>query len=162
MIMLWIDLNLGYLGYSFHSNLKCILHFLRCSSTKNADDPTFFFDAVAVTEVFGVISLLYDALQLPPQHRPSDYQENLDVIAAKLQVNGKLADIVLGALKLLNRAAFANLPKMQVRKGYKSIWRLIDFWIYRYLFTADRAPSVHARWLILKSPKMDSIKWKKW
>ncbi|KAM3181753.1 hypothetical protein ACTXT7_013752 [Hymenolepis weldensis] len=80
---------------------------------ESSDDPTFFFDAIAATEVFGVVSLLYDTLQMSPNHRPGDCHDNLDVIGDKLQRSNGLADIVLGALKLINHAALVNLSKIQ-------------------------------------------------
>nr|CDS30792.2 S phase cyclin A associated protein in the [Hymenolepis microstoma] len=82
-------------------------------SKGSSDDPTFLFDAVAATEVFGVVSLLYDTLQMSPNHRPGDCHDNLDVIGHKLQSNNGLADIVLSALKLINHTASINLSKIQ-------------------------------------------------
>lgn len=88
--------------------------YFRYSPTESSDDPTFFFDAIAATEVFGVVSLLYDTLQMSPNHRPGDCHDNLDVILDKLQRGNGLADIVLNALKLINHAALVNLSKIQV------------------------------------------------
>ncbi|VDN95998.1 unnamed protein product [Rodentolepis nana] len=82
-------------------------------SKESSDDPTFLFDAVAATEVFGVVSLLYDTLQMSPNHRPSDCHDNLDVILHKLQSSNGLADIVLSALKLINHIASVHLSKIQ-------------------------------------------------
>ncbi|KAL5105632.1 S phase cyclin A-associated protein in the endoplasmic reticulum [Taenia crassiceps] len=83
------------------------------SSVEIADDPTFFFDTVAATEVFGVISLLYDTLQMLTNQRAGDCHDGSDAIGQKFSLNARLAEIFLNALKLVNYASLVNLPKIQ-------------------------------------------------
>lgn len=87
---------------------------LSFSSTEIADDPTFFFDAVAATEVFGVVSLLYDTLQMLTNHRAVDCHDGSDAIGQKFSLKARLAEIFLNALRLINYASLVNLPKIQV------------------------------------------------
>ncbi|VDK38264.1 unnamed protein product [Taenia asiatica] len=82
-------------------------------SAEIADDPTFFFDAVAATEIFGVVSLLYDTLQMMTNHRAGDCRDGSDAIGQKFSLNARLAEIFLNALKLINYASLVNLPRIQ-------------------------------------------------
>ncbi|EUB57096.1 S phase cyclin A-associated protein in the endoplasmic reticulum [Echinococcus granulosus] len=82
-------------------------------STEITDDPTFFFDAVAATEVFGIVSLLYDTLQMSANPRAGDCHDGSEAIGQKFSLNARLAEIVLNALRLINCASLVNLPKIQ-------------------------------------------------
>ncbi|VDM31776.1 unnamed protein product [Hydatigera taeniaeformis] len=81
--------------------------------TDVVDDSTFFFDEIAATEVFGVVSLLYDTLQILTNHRTSDCHDSSEAIGQKFSLNSQLAEIFLNALKLINFASLVNLPKIQ-------------------------------------------------
>ncbi|CDS36178.1 S phase cyclin A associated protein in the [Echinococcus multilocularis] len=82
-------------------------------STEITDDPTFFFDALAATEVFGIVSLLYDTLQMSANPRAGDCHDGSEAIGQKFSLNARLAEIVLNALQLINCASLVNLPKIQ-------------------------------------------------
>uniref|UniRef100_A0A5K3FDX0 SCAPER_N domain-containing protein n=1 Tax=Mesocestoides corti TaxID=53468 RepID=A0A5K3FDX0_MESCO len=85
-------------------------------------DPTFFFDSVASTEVFGIIALLYGMLQIAVNsvgHRAGssfsgDLHDSGSISLQRLFVSSSLvSDIILSSLRLVNYCAVVNQPKIQ-------------------------------------------------